>query len=228
MARAGSFRFEEVVTPRISVVIPCHNAARFVDAAIESVFAQTLEPSELIVVDDASTDGSARAIGRFGDRIKVIHSRGRGAAAARNEGLRASRFGLLAFLDADDLWPPRSLEIRSHLLADSTAEIAFGRVRETFDDDALKPPRDTDSAARMAGTMLIRREVFDRVGLFDESLRTSEVVDWAARADASLCRSTATDEVVLVRRIHADNLMRRAESRNSDVLTVLRRAAARK
>lgn len=93
-----------------SVVMPLHNAAGFVEAALDTVAAQRPGPAEVIVVDDGSTDdGPARVAGRPDAGLRLIRQRNRGVAAARNAGLRAATQPLVAFLDADDLWCPGHL-----------------------------------------------------------------------------------------------------------------------
>ncbi|TYO88764.1 glycosyltransferase family 2 protein [Oceanicella actignis] len=98
--------------PEIAVVIPMFNRAATAPAATRSVLRQTLSPTEVIVVDDASTDGSAAAVEALGDpRLRVLrHERNRGGAAARNTGLRAARARWVAFQDSDDEWLPEKLE----------------------------------------------------------------------------------------------------------------------
>src|SRR5512141_1000951 len=90
---------------RVSVVVPCRNAARTVGEAVASAFAQAERPAEVVVVDDASTDGSADAARQAGARVIRNASR-RNAGGARNAGIDATAGDLLAFLDADAVAPP--------------------------------------------------------------------------------------------------------------------------
>lgn len=95
--------------PRISVIIPCYNSAAFVAATLESVFAQTLLPWEIIVVDDGSTDNTLEVLVGFGDRIRLMRRGNGGPAAARNLGISVAAGDFIAFLDSDDLWGPEKL-----------------------------------------------------------------------------------------------------------------------
>ena len=95
----------------ISVIIPCFNTARFISRAVDSALAQTCQPLEVIVVDDASTDGLSSALAGYGDKIRIVsHDRNAGLSATRNTGIAAARGQVLAFLDADDWWPADFLQ----------------------------------------------------------------------------------------------------------------------
>jgi len=97
--------------PLVSIVIPSSDYERFVAAAVESALSQSHRPVEVIVVDDASTDGTARVLERFGDRIRSVRlERRRGPSAARNVGLALARGEYVQFLDADDLLHPLKVE----------------------------------------------------------------------------------------------------------------------
>lgn len=99
----------------ISVVMPAYNAGQWIGRAIESALAQTPPPFELIVVDDGSSDATPEVCARYSERIRHIRQQNRGAAAARNAGIRAARGELVAFLDADDEWCDGFLEAIAHL-----------------------------------------------------------------------------------------------------------------
>ncbi|MGQ0543113.1 MAG: glycosyltransferase family 2 protein [Blastocatellia bacterium] len=94
----------------VSIVIPTYNYARFIAEAIDSVLAQTYPISEIIVVDDGSTDGTEDVVRRFGERVRYIKQKNAGVCAARNNGVEKSSGELIAFLDADDTWLPEKIE----------------------------------------------------------------------------------------------------------------------
>jgi glycosyltransferase involved in cell wall biosynthesis len=215
--------------PRISVVMPCHNNAAHITEAIASVRAQTVAPAQIIVVDDGSTDTSLAALAVFGDALHLIRQPNRGAAAARNRGVAAATGSLIAFLDADDVWPADSLARRLALLTASGADMVFGAVRQCLGSAGPEAPSPISvQPGRLAGAMLIRRDAFARVGPFDESLRTAETIDWVARAQEAGLHEAACAAIVLYRRIHSTNLMRRAQDTDHNVLAVLRAAVARR
>lgn len=185
--------------PLVSVVIPAFNASAFVGEAIGSVLAEEGPRSEIIVVDDGSTDGTADVAKGFPE-VRLISRPNGGIGAARNTGLRFVRAPLVAFLDADDIWPRgRLTALLEGLAPDVDAvfgqAVQFGEAREET----------VPQSALVAGTMLIRREVIGRIGEFREELKVGEFVDWWARAEEAGVRSRQIDEVVLRRRIHRTN-----------------------
>ena len=104
--------------PKVSVLIPCYNAESYIGEAIDSILRQTLADFEIVVVDDGSTDNSARRVNDFQDaRIRLIRlEENRGVAVARNEAMRQARSEYLAFLDADDLSLPGRLAVQADFL----------------------------------------------------------------------------------------------------------------
>lgn len=101
---------------KISVVIPAYNAEQYITNTLESVFAQTTQPSEIIVVDDGSTDATRKVLSCYEDKIRVIEQDNMGPSAARNHGIRDASGDFIAFLDADDEWLPTHLENATHVL----------------------------------------------------------------------------------------------------------------
>lgn len=171
----------------ISVVIPCYNAAAFLREAIDSALAQTRPPKEIIVADNASTDGSADIAASYGDRVTLLRSplscpKG-GGGASSNRGAMASRGDFIAFLDADDIWLPQHLEKVAGLLDRwPEAGVAFSRYEYigTRSGQWLKKavvqwdqPKDV-FAILMRSTLLlpsvcvVRRPVYAEMGGFDE------------------------------------------------------------
>jgi len=107
---------------RVSVIMPCYNAADYVGQAVEDVLAQTYEPIEMIVVDDGSTDGSADVVAGYGPTVTLIRQPNAGVSAARNAGLDRATGTFVAFLDADDRWDPRFVETMAAALTDDRAD----------------------------------------------------------------------------------------------------------
>ncbi|MGE0598728.1 MAG: glycosyltransferase family 2 protein [Dehalococcoidia bacterium] len=209
-------------TASISVVIPVFNNAALVGQAIESVLTQkSAPPTEIIVVDDGSDDSSAEAAARYAG-VRVIKRSNGGIGAARNTGIELASGEWLALLDSDDIFP----ESRQAAMLAAIGEIdaVFGTVVQFRDDGWESGP----APAKLAGTMLIRRTAFDRVGPFDESVHVGEFIDWWSRAEEAAVTSTSIGDTVLRRRIHASNTgIVHADSR-VDYTRVLRAALERR
>lgn len=119
--------------PLVSVIMPCLNAAPYLEESIYSVLNQTIQDLELIVIDDGSTDGSRAIIARlaaFSKRIKPLyHSANLGASISRNDGLKIALGEYVAFCDADDIWVPLKLEKQIALLTKHSGDIAYSDAR---------------------------------------------------------------------------------------------------
>src|SRR5436305_5180727 len=100
----------------VSVVIPTYNCGGLVAEAVGSVLAQSRLPAEIIVVDDGSRDDTRERLAPFGDRIRYVCQANQGVSAARNLGVQHARGEVIAFLDADDIWHPRRLELQLQVM----------------------------------------------------------------------------------------------------------------
>ena len=117
--------------PLVSVVIPVFNGEKFLRDAVESVLAQKYSPIEVIIVDDGSTDGTASVANSFPETVRYLHQINNGPAAARNRGIEQAQGSLIAFADADDLWPAAKLALQlPDLIGDPTIEIVIGRIQQ--------------------------------------------------------------------------------------------------
>jgi glycosyltransferase involved in cell wall biosynthesis len=197
-------------TMRPSVIIPAFNAARFLGEAIGSVLAQSRPPFELIVVDDGSTDATDRVVLRF-PAVRYIAQAHGGIAAARNCGVRAATGNCLAFLDADDRWTPGKLETQlAALEADPELDMLLGHCVEVRQSEwvarlASSLSADGGVPGYLAGTCLIRRAAFERVGPFETSLRAGEFIDCLLRDRGGGIRIRKLHDILLRRRLHDAN-----------------------
>lgn len=219
----------------VSVVVPLYNGRRYIAAAIDSILGQTRPPDEVIVVDDGSTDGGADIVAGYGDRVRLLRQENGGAPSALNAGLRVARGELVAFLDHDDLWMPEKLALQcAALREDAALDGVFSHIQVFLSEDAPGlAGRYTVSEAPLAGisknSLLAWRSAFDRIGPFDEAMRTADFVPWWARALALGFRCRMMDAVLVRRRIHGTNsgIVRR-EEQQQESLAGLRDALARR
>jgi glycosyltransferase involved in cell wall biosynthesis len=204
---------------RVSVVIPCFNAAPFIADALRSVFDQQVGGIEVIVVDDGSVDESV-AIAESFPAVRVLRQANRGPAAARNLGVAHASGPLVAFLDADDVWLPGKLAGQLALLeSEPQAAVVYGdfyfwRPQQGAEKLFTHPP-DIDDAVRSGWlypeilldsliciiTAVVRRDVFRQLGGFDEQLRTGEDYEFWIRA-ALRQRCLKVDQPVARYRLH--------------------------
>jgi glycosyltransferase involved in cell wall biosynthesis len=203
----------------VSVIIPAYNAERFIQDTIESVFAQSVQPSEIIVVDDGSTDGTAALLRSYGDRLHVLSGRRGSAAASRNAGARAASGAWLAFLDADDLWLPNKLE-RQLAAADADEQIALvytdrynigtrgdlpeiqSSIQPLYAGDIFIDLMMRGNHITLSST-LVRTHVFMELGGFSEALRNAEDWDlWIRLAERH--RVAACMEPLVQYRLHSN------------------------
>jgi glycosyltransferase involved in cell wall biosynthesis len=118
--------FHELPRPGVvSIIVPCYNSERFLAETLESAFAQSYPQTEIIVIDDGSTDGTAELIRSYSDRLRAEFSSNRGASAARNRGTVLARGEFIQYLDADDLLTPNAVADRTAALKRSGADIAY-------------------------------------------------------------------------------------------------------
>ena len=198
----------------IAVVIPCYNSGRFVTDAVDSVCAQSRPASEIIVVDDGSTDIYTQQViaSLARPRLRVEQISHVGAARASNHGVAMTSSEHLLFLDSDDMLDPAYLERAGACLEEepdldfvSTAMRGFGESSYVW----MPPPAEV-MAALTRGTIpitaLMRRTVWDAVGGFDESLPASMDLDFWITAFEAGYRGKVLGEPLLLRRVRADSL----------------------
>ncbi len=228
-----------------AAVIPARDGLPDVLEAVASALAQTRAPSEVIVVDDASTDGTGDVVReRFGDAVRVVRGRFDGAAAARNAGWRAARSAWIAFLDADDVWFPEKLAIADTALADAPEAAWFfsdgafrsldGELRASWLEPYAELPEGylgqpvaelLEVNFVLTSSTVVRRTALEETGGFDPELSHAEDLDLWIR----LARRwpAAASRRALVRYQHrAGGLTRQIEARLGGDVALFRRLAA--
>lgn len=210
----------------VSVIIPVYNCERYLAQAIESVLAQTYQPTEVIIVDDGSTDSSS-AIARSYKEINYIYQCNQGVAAARNTGIAASQGQFIAFLDADDLWTPKKLEVQvTYLLKRPRVGYTIGRQQNFVDPESnsLTPAAISQLESEQLGlaTLVARRAIFKQIGGFDASYRVASDFEWIIRAKDAGVTMTIVPEIVLHRRIHSSNMSYQIPARRANLLKMFK------
>jgi glycosyltransferase involved in cell wall biosynthesis len=218
----------------VSVIVPVYNGERFVHEAIASIRRQRHKKTEIIVVDDGSTDDTPAVVAALGPGVEYLRQANSGPPAARNRGLRLIQGSLVGFLDADDLWTDDKLEIQLPLLlGDSSVDIVCGRTQIVLQTDTehgtskLEPFLEPKQALTLQGS-LMRRGVFARVGLLDESQRFADDVDWFLRARDLGISIVSHPEVTWLYRRHDRNITNQVGAHQDYLATLIKKSLDRR
>jgi glycosyltransferase involved in cell wall biosynthesis len=228
--------------PLLSVIIPAYNAAGCLAEAVESIRRQEYEPLEIVIVDDGSSDETARTAASLPGDIRYIYQEHTGRpAAGRNRGVRESAGSIVGFLDQDDLWPEDKLAVQlPPLLAEPAPDVVLGlaqilRLKPQEDGSRVFEPDPNIVDYTLLSSALFKRPVFETVGPFDESLAYfGDDLDWFIRAGEKGVSIHRLEAVTLCWRIHGSNAGQGASIRDhargyDRALTeVLKRALDRK
>jgi len=220
-----------------TVLIPTYNYGHFLRDAIESVLAQTRPATEIIVVDDGSIDDTKQRLFLYRDRIRYIYQDNQGPSAARNTGIHAATSSWIAFLDADDLWHPRKLEVQAQylsghsevdLLASDCTSTSQGEWSFSGEASGIHGRRigldDLVLRSRFGPSgVVVRKRCLESVGLFDPALPASEDRDLWIRIAASF-HIVKLDARLWCYRTHANNSSRMAERMEAAELRTLRKS----
>jgi len=215
-------------TAPVSVIVATRNSAAYVAAALESILTQTPRPAEIVVIDGSSTDETVAIASRFAD-VRVVPQVGRGLGAARNEAIGECRQPLIAFCDSDDRWTPGALAARLDALSANLDVLAvIGPVMRVAIEGNVPTAAQRERIGRavpgfVLSAMLVRREVFGRVGMFDESLPLGTELDWFARLQQSDHPALMIDTVVVHKGANGTSLSTDVSALRDDLFTVARR-----
>jgi glycosyltransferase involved in cell wall biosynthesis len=211
------------MSPEISVIISTYNRAAMVTEAVESVLAQEMTDFELIVVDDGSTDETEERLSGFGSPLTYYQQENAGVSAARNRGLALSTAPLIAFLDSDDLWLPAKLRVQYNYMTEhpevyicQTEEVWWRNSRQVNPKKHHRKPsgdifrRSLNLCLVSPSAVMMRRELFEKVGYFDEKLPAAEDYDMWLRVSVDHAVPLLPAPLVIKRGGHADQLSARS------------------
>jgi len=221
--------------PLVSVIIPVFNCL-YIGDAINSVMEQTYPSLEIIVVDDGSTDMTPEILAEF-ENIKLLRTENRGVSAARNEGMKICNGDFISFIDADDLWfREKTADQVAFLLDNHEYDVVYGRFRNFFQEGA-EIPAWIDRAKFLGpstgklislGTLMIRQKALLRAGMFDETFKIGEDLDWFIRFSEGKIKVFFNDSTVMMRRLHGNNISFRSDKSKRDLLKIFKASIDRK
>jgi len=209
------------MSPSISVIIPNHNYARYLETTIESVLTQSVGRLDLIIVDNGSTDESRDIISRYDGELTAIYQENLGQASARNSGLMHAKGELISFLDADDYWEPRKLEMQLEKLNDdyqfiysglrqfdSKSGVTLSSIRPKFEGDCslayLEFPT-TSIVPAGESSALMTHSLVAKVGKFNEKLNSATGRDFFRRC-SNFTKFGYVESELVNYRIHGNNM----------------------
>lgn len=197
----------------VTAVMAVCDGEQYLTEALDSILGQPVPPTQVVVVDDGSVDGTPAILAAYGDSLHVIQQPASGHAIAMNTGVAAATGTFLSFLDADDVWEPDALTCRLDRLHQPDApDAVFGRIVQ-FVSPELGPEAAAGfrfdpgpTAANLFQAMVIRRAAFERVGPLDTTLPSASNIDWISRARLGGLRAVRVENVVARRRLHRTNM----------------------
>jgi len=220
--------------PLISVILPVYNGEKYLAESMQSIFNQDYSPLEIIVVDDGSTDGTAKIIAGHTKKVHYYYQHNQGPAAARNLGIRMSTGDFITFIDADDLWPDEKLFVQMKCFEDfPEVEIVQGHVRRIMlpnnsRNSNTREDLDIQFINSNLGAMIIKRSVFGKIGYFNEELTYHSDTDFWLRARESGIYIFVQPSVALIYRIHDENHTRGKDTLSLGFTGILKRSIDRR
>jgi len=208
--------------PKVSVIVPTYNRASWLEETLRSVVSQTFKDFELIVVDDGSTDNTSQIMQSFPDAQYFSMGKNSGVSKARNLGLDYAKGEFICFLDSDDLWDERKLEVQLHWMKNNIdSQVCYTNeiwIRNGVRVNPMNKHRKyTGDIFRYClalcivspSSVMLRKELFDKVGNFDESLPACEDYDLWLRIAVKYAFHFIEEPLIIKRGGHADQLSRK-------------------
>lgn len=223
--------------PLISCIIPTFNSEKYLADTIKSILAQTYRPIEVIIADDGSSDGTKSVAEQFGHQVLFYSQATKGPAATRNFGLSRAKGEFVAFLDGDDLWHEEKLVRQmTRFQENPDLDISVTHAKlfwpESLADEKAQyadHPRANGIPGYATTTLLARRSVFDKIGIFDTQFWFGDATDWFMRANESGMTMELLPDVLTYHRMHESNLTRRRkEDSREEFLKIVKQSLDRR
>jgi len=220
--------------PDVSCIIPVYNGEEFISEAIKSALHQSHPLLEIIVVDDGSTDATSRLVEAFKEaRIRYVVQSNAGCTDARNHGLRLAKGEFVSMLDADDIWEFEKTARQLERFSERPEVEACTTLMQNFwaaelQEEARSNPHLAVPQPGVASTFMCRKEVVDRVGYLDPRYPDRDLQEWLLRLRESGGQYAVLEQVLVRRRVHANNMSRGRAPGESQLLDLASRLLERK
>lgn len=217
----------------ISVIIPVYNGEKFIASALDSVIKQDYPDIEIIVVNDGSTDDSEAIIKSY--TVTYIKQENMGVAAARNNGIDIAKGDFFAFIDQDDIWSPNKLRLQIDLLK-AHQELGYVLSKQILHlEKGFKKPNwlkeeqlDQPIIGYLPSTLMVRKELFNKIGLFDNTFKLGSDSEWFFRANEKNIKMKIMSDVLVHRLIHDSNHSHLVGNSHIELLKMVRQSILRK
>ena len=221
--------------PLVSIIIPTFNRRNLVGDAIKSVLSQTYLDIEIIVIDDHSSDDTVELIGQEFKKeilekkiILISNSRNERNAEAKNIGIRSASGTLIAFLDDDDVWLPKKLEIQVSSLENETADACFCATSWVEDGKILKQTLVRNNRISFengcpTSTWLIRKEIFNKLGYFDPNIPTNDEGELLVRLNKGGMKSVFVNEPLYIHYYHSQAVSHSRQGKQTGLIAILKK-----
>ncbi len=216
---------------KVDVIIPVLDLEKYIRESINSVLEQKFI-HKIYIIDAGCSDNSISIVKQIeSNKVNIIQNNGKlNASKARNVGVKLSNAKFISFLDGDDFWLNNKIEMQLSYLEANFNNICFSEVEQFYSEELNEEERkkikvDTEpSSSPHVGTMLCSRETFNLVGLFDESLKYGEFIDWFIRAKNKKIDYKVLNKTFMKRRIHQTNTGRVRKNDRIDLVKILKKS----
>lgn len=220
--------------PQVEVILPVYNGEKFIRQAIASILSQSTPVKKIWVIDDGSTDDTAAILEQLQNEstlIQVLSQKNQGVGAALNFGLSHLQEDWISFLDADDLWQSDRIESQLDFLQENpNCQMIFGQIEEFEDFSDDLPQKYKAREGVMEGlhrsTLLCKRNLFEKFGHFDQTLKVGEFIAWFQKVRNSGVNYHVVPKVLARRRVHGDNMTAKVD--RNEFLQLIRRQLIQK
>ncbi|BAQ65281.1 glycosyltransferase [Geminocystis sp. NIES-3709] len=220
--------------PLVSIIIVVKNGEKFLQTAIESILNQSYKNYEIIVIDGNSIDKTPIIVQSY-SQIRYFLQNSQGIANAYNQGIDEAKAELLTFLSCDDIWTYDKLKIQvDYMINNPKIQYVVGKVKFFLEERNLPPSGfkkellEEDHIAKIMETLMVRKNVFEKIGKFNPEFLIAEDTDWFARCQDAKIPMKIIDKVFLYKRIHNNNASLNDPQYNQYILKILRESIHRK